>query len=119
MCGRGGMLRKGKLIMSRNRGGDCCEAAAHLLIEKIGPKGLLVHGIVWGEGVGWHGHAWCEVSGVAWDRSNGRDVKLPIQAYRALGKVREAREYSFDQACQLLIEEGHYGPWDPDILKQW
>ena len=101
------------------RTGDCFEAAARELM-KLGPHSgaELVHAEVCGQGelAGITlGHAWVEVGGVTLDYSNGKEIEIPAELYRAIGNVdaigNEYR-YTWTEAMAQLVEHEHWGPWD-------
>jgi hypothetical protein len=101
--------------VSSSDGGNCFEQAALHIVAH--PKAMLVHAQVWGEGVGWHDHAWCEESlgffgvEIVVDQSNGLNIRMPKDAYYNLGRVSSVRRYTFEQALEQMNRTGHYGPW--------
>lgn len=98
-------------------GGDCYQAAFNL--ATAGGKGLsLYHGTVTGQGALSgvpYGHAWVEREGSPFatvlDHSNGRELEMPAPVYRAIGRARDLRRYSPEEARALALRTGHYGPW--------
>jgi hypothetical protein len=111
---------KKRKIPSKNRNGDCYEAAAKYLMDETlyGHKNLhlkLVHGEVTGqgpiEGVK-YGHAWVLDGDTVIDKSNGRDVRMPKAFYYALGQIERTIEYTYEEARDKLLEHQTYGPWD-------
>lgn len=106
---------------ARRRHGDCYEAAGKFLMDQsmFGEKGMtLVHGEVAGQGAleGTNfGHAWVEHNGMVIDKSNGRDIRVPIQVYYALGqidRIDNTHRYTWIQARKKIASTGHWGPWD-------
>lgn len=96
--------------------GDCYQAAVNVLMKNM-DKGILVHGMVNGqgrlEGVRF-GHAWVEVGNKVLDYSNGNKITLPKRAYYGLGKVnpKECKYYKYREAAEFMLDKGHYGPWE-------
>jgi hypothetical protein len=96
--------------------GDCFEAAAKLLLE-VGSDALkLVHGEVTGQGPieGLrYGHAWVEAGDWVLDHSNGKELCVPREVYYRVGEIADNRhEYDLKTARHLMMETGHFGPWD-------
>lgn len=108
--------------------GDCFPAAYHSAMDE---GGVVVHGVVRGQGevAGMYfDHAWAEVEGdlipgvpaearvhvTVIDRSNGNDVSMPAVAYYALGGITEdrVRRYELKKYHELILEAGHYGPFE-------
>jgi hypothetical protein len=104
--------------------GDCYEAAGKFISERLLDgdriRFLLVHGEVRGQGplMGVNfGHAWVidKTSDSVIDRSNGRNLVMPRFIYYAIGGVEEIgnfHEYTAEEARNMLLETGSYGPWD-------
>ena len=101
--------------------GDCYEAAGKFFIDNSmhgNSRMLLVHGEVAGQGAlkGTNfGHAWVEHNGMVIDKSNGRDIEIPISVYYALGRIDRignVYKYTWDQASKKIESTGHWGPWD-------
>lgn len=95
--------------------GDCYEVHASAFLEGfLGETGgLLCHGTVWHPDVGRHGHCWLELNeDVVADYSNGHGVVVRRETYYAIGKVRDVRRYTVEQARALVLKEGTYGPWE-------
>jgi len=104
--------------------GDCMETAGRLIMdfgflaERPGAK--LIHAIVEGQGplAGRRFvHAWVEAGGMAIDRSGGRDIELPALLYRLIGNVEQVHEYTPEQAREMMVETGTFGPWAPELDK--
>lgn len=109
--------------------GDCYEAATRYLMDHALGMGVknpnnnlrLVHGEVAMQGR--HtgktmGHAWIEDGNTVIDQSNGRDVRMPKNAYYDLGKINELNNfhsYAPEEARRRLIDLQHYGPWDLSV----
>lgn len=123
--------------------GDCYEAAANLLLdwevsgrldalfkEQPPKRAYVVHGSVWGDRIGYHGHAWVEVEWAievtfppplgkrtipvveVYDYSNGGRFQTLRELYYALGRVESAKRYTFDQVRKYLLATRVYGPWE-------
>ena len=108
-------------VAARRKRGDCYEAAGKFIMDQSlsGERGLvLVHGEVAGQGAlnGVNfGHAWVEHNGMVIDKSNGRDIKIPVQVYYALGRIDRIgniHRYTWEQASAKIASTGHWGPWD-------
>lgn len=94
--------------------GDCYEASAHLLLERLHGDALLVHGFVTNPDDGSrHGHAWCELGPYVYDWSNNLQVVMPKDQYYRLGGIlrSECTYYTRMKAIRLLLAHEHYGPW--------
>lgn len=110
--------------------GDCYEAAFDTLDREFrdDPTVRLIHAIVVGqapiEGV-LHGHAWVEYSQelpvtsvpvpsirIAVDTSQGRDLRLPADLYRMIGRIRDVRQYTRSEARRWAVDTKHFGPWE-------
>ena len=117
----GTVLDKLNKKAARPKKGNCYEAAGKFFMDQslFGEKGMtLVHGEVAGqgplEGINF-GHAWVEHNGMVIDKSNGRDIKIPVQVYYALGQIDHidnTHRYTWDQANKKIASTGHWGPWD-------
>jgi hypothetical protein len=77
---------------------------------------FLVHGLVYHEQTGRHGHAWIEttIAGVEFVYDKGD--YMPKVLYYQLGDVSYTVRYSLKQSSILAVETGHSGPWDETIL---
>lgn len=110
--------------------GDCFVVAYQLATESTDREYRLIHATVLRQEDGLrHPHAWVEFTEVyevplpdgegtapvsldsAVDRANGNDLLLPAQVYRKFGRVKDAVEYTADEAMRLALRHGHYGPW--------
>lgn len=124
-CNRcGEAVRQGVLHDCDQAVGNCYDAAVDLMKEMHGmldkwPHAQatlrVVHATVTGQGpiAGIRmGHAWVEYGDVAYDMSNGAQVVLPKQQYRALAKAGNVQEYDYLQVLTNLVRHRHYGPWD-------
>ena len=103
--------------------GDCYEAAGQHMMKEctFGNDDcdlILVHGEVMGQGAIAgipFGHAWVLDSGTVIDKSNGRDLSIPMQVYYAIGqidRIDNVIEYSWEEARTKILDYGHWGPWD-------
>jgi len=105
-------------------GGDCYESAGKFVGEQLvagaADRYLLVHGEVRGQGplqgVNF-GHAWVVdlTTNAVIDRSNGRDITMPRFIYYAIGGIEEIdnfHEYTAEEARDMMLKTGNYGPWD-------
>ena len=105
-------------------GGDCYEAAGKFIMDKCGfgnpddCQFILVHGEVMGQGpiAGIpFGHAWVLDGSTVIDKSNGRDLAMPMQVYYAVGqidRIDNVIEYPWEEARTKILDYGHWGPWD-------
>jgi len=90
--------------------GDCYAVHGRAFLE--GMSGLLCHGTVWHSDVGWHEHCWIELNeDVVLDFSNGHQVAVRREIYYKIGKVKDIKRYNVEQARELTLKEGTYGPW--------
>lgn len=108
-------------ISSKNKGGDCYEAALKYLLKNSKNNLLLVHGEVTGQGAIKgikYGHAWIENGENVIDVSNGRDIKLPKIIYYALGHIKDKSDklfkYDLKSANKMILRYRTYGPWELD-----
>ena len=96
--------------------GDCYKAAVNVLMQNTN-DGVLVHGMVDGQGklTGIRfGHAWVELDNKVLDYSNGKKLTLPKKAYYSMGNVepKECKYYKYKEAATFMLDTGHYGPWE-------
>lgn len=111
---------RGAVMSTRQEVGDCFSVAADIVMEYQGPGGedlVLVHGTVIGQGkiAGIpHEHAWVEVPscGLVLDQSNGLNVCVSRVRYYEIGQITNVRRYSKHEAEQMMLDNGHYGPWE-------
>ena len=104
--------------MRKSDGGDCYEVAGRIAIDAR-DEYTVCHGTVVGTGGPHHGrafgHAWVEFErgGVAFvmDQSNGNDVVIPAELYYRLGSITDVARYTGREACQRMVDTGHFGPW--------
>lgn len=100
------MKRKRKL-----QKGDCYEVHGRAFIE--GMEGLLCHGTAWHADVGWHGHCWIELNeDIVMDISNRHHAVLRREVYYKAGKIKDVKKYNVEQARELILKEGTWGPWN-------
>jgi hypothetical protein len=99
--------------------GDCGLVAANLALD--GDGGLvLCHGYPTYTGPEYAGmkfwHAWVETADGehVLDFSNGNQAVLPRVAYYLFGQIdeEEVQRYSCDEAREMTLTFGHYGPWN-------
>ena len=105
-------------------GGDCYEAAGKFIMDEcmlgdvVDCQYILVHGEVMGQGPiegTPFGHAWVLDGSTVIDKSNGRNLVLPMQIYYALGQIESignVHEYTWEEARTKILDYGHWGPWD-------
>ena len=104
-------------------GGDCYEVAGRFMMDKcmLGNNDcnlVLVHGEVMGQGAIAgipYGHAWILDGSTVIDKSNGRNLSMPMQVYYALGqidRIDNVIEYPWEEARAKILEHGTWGPWD-------
>ena len=105
--------------MNKLANGDCykvgCEAMLDTAIdETLMEDWRLCHGAVWHPSAGWHGHCWIEIAGghIVVDNSNGHNATARSEGYYRVGKVKEVKRYTREEARQMVLKEGTYGPWD-------
>jgi hypothetical protein len=109
-------------VPQANSGGDCYEAAGKYMMDECmfgdDCNLILVHGEVAGQGAldgVTFGHAWVLDGGTVIDQSNNRNLQLPRVLYYSLGQIDNignTHEYSWEQARKIIMEYGHWGPWD-------
>jgi hypothetical protein len=105
--------------------GDCYEAAGRFMmlkgmLAKDPTRYRLVHAEVAGqgglEGVTYgHGFVVDTEAQTVIDKSNGRDLELPVLLYYTLGKIDEIgniHEYTYSEMAKKITRHGHWGPWD-------
>jgi hypothetical protein len=95
--------------------GNCYENAATLILSARSDELVLVHGrpVLQREPFCRYGHAWLEVCDLyCIDGVTGAAIPKPL--YYALGKIRELECYRYTtaQTNRMLVEYGHYGPWE-------
>lgn len=106
--------------------GDCAHIALRLALalEIEGARAVrVVHGRPIGTGGNAQGlryfHAWVEMvedgRTLAIDFSNGLRVMLPRSRYYRLGRIRDVRRYTVEDAIDHVDRTGHAGPWDPAL----
>jgi hypothetical protein len=101
------------------RPGHCYHNAYIWLLDR--PELLedhyVVHGLVYHEQTGRHGHAWIEttIEGIEFVYDNGDFI--PKVLYYQWGDVSYTVKYTLKQASILAVLTGHSGPWDETILK--
>lgn len=105
--------------------GDCYEAAFKFIMDNCmfdpdaRSKYVLVHAEVMGqgplEGVS-YGHAFVIKDGTTViDRSNGRNIQMPVSVYYAIGRINDIgneHRYTWSQIKEKALLDGTYGPWD-------
>lgn len=103
--------------------GDCYEANGRYFVNHAVFPGQdknlrLVHGEVSGqgplEGVN-YGHAWVEDGNTVIDVSNGRSLRMPKNAYYALGNIKDngnLHVYKPEDVRRKMLQHEHWGPWD-------
>ena len=109
--------------------GDCYEASATFVLDlKRDPKWrhfdtegcVLVHGrpTLQRPPENKYDHAWIELPEhtLALNVATGREAAIPIPTYYEAGRIdpAECYRYTAEQARQMLLEFGHYGPWEGD-----
>lgn len=104
-------------VPEKNKNGNCFEVALHTFMEDSQNR-ILVHGIVTGqgpiEGIEYN-HAWVEENGVVID--NTVHIKIPWQAYYAIGNITITRKYDREKAYECMLKYKTYGPWDKELMK--
>ena len=105
--------------------GDCYGNAVRFVMDDAPlsseSKYRIVHGIPMlggvKEGGERYGHAWIEYDEddmvMVYDPYN--DMAMPKAVYYKLGGIDYSVIYSWAEAREMLIEEGHYGPWDEKV----
>jgi hypothetical protein len=104
--------------------GNCFESAANLFIDLAMETGLqdgvvLCHGICTGqgpiEGVEYT-HAWIllEESGIVLDTE--RMSVHPAARYYQIGQIKQVTKYDFEDVKAMIVEHGHYGPWEEKYM---
>jgi hypothetical protein len=103
-------------IPAKNKNGDCYQAAYRYATSNTQNKPTVVHGMVTGQGVLKgikYDHAWVEEGDTVIDKSNGQDIRIPKEAYYALGDIQENQtiRYSVNDVFKYAEETGTYGKW--------
>lgn len=104
-------------------GGNCYQNAANLLLERT--DCTLVHGYPRLTSDDEHrgklfGHAWleCEIDGIPWviDGVHGFEKPIFKSLYYHIGQIEESlcTRYTFAEACKLMLQHEHYGPWQEE-----
>jgi hypothetical protein len=107
----------------KDTGGDCYEAAGRNMMnyQPFSDKGMkLVHAFVSGQGSltgRRYDHAWNELGDEVIDNSNGRNIRMPKQAYYALGNINpddpdQYRVYDMPGFRRMVTKYKHWGPWE-------
>lgn len=104
--------------------GDCFEMLCHFVMHRAGEgdaeKYTYVHGVVTQPITGLrHVHAWAEFTDT---RGEARCLNLSgdiravflMSTYYVLGCIDESEvvKYSVDDMMAMMLDSGHYGPWD-------
>jgi len=113
--------------------GDCYEVHGRIMLGPEGTDFVLVHAEVMGQGqlAGIpYGHCFLihKATDTVYDRSNGRDIKMPRVIYYHLGKIDQSEywddtvglvertpkifEYTQEEAREFMLETGTFGPWE-------
>ena len=113
--------------------GDCYEVHGKMMLNPSGRNFILVHAEVMGQGqlAGIpYGHCFLinKMTGTVTDRSNGRNIQMPKEIYYMLGKIDQSEywddtmgrvsrtpkifEYTQEEARDLMLETGTFGPWE-------
>jgi len=53
-----------------------------------------------------------ELDGEAIDKSQGQNLKAPLQLYTMLLGEHKRKTYTREQARVKVLETGHWGPWE-------
>jgi hypothetical protein len=109
--------------------GDCYEIASKLLFNSDHTKEgyILCHGTVVGQGPiegAIFGHAWLEYKqrlpmdnngilnlDMVLDHSNGKRTSMPKDLYYKIGRIKNVKKYTKEEARKMLLTELTYGPW--------
>jgi hypothetical protein len=117
------LLREYIKESARAANGDCYEAAGKFMMDSCQFSGddcnlILIHGEVMGQGpvAGTpFGHAWVLDGSTVIDKSNGRDLTMPMQIYYAIGQIDNIgniHQYTWTEARKQILDNGHWGPWE-------
>jgi hypothetical protein len=98
-------------------GGDCFAAAAKFIrdqsVSEYARDYRLIHGnLAQLRQDAPVNHAWVELHDVVFEVSNGQNHVFPRDKYYESNGVTTVREYTSDEAIVLMIQHGHWGPWD-------
>ena len=91
--------------------GNCYEVHGRA-ITLDGYEGLLCHGTVFHPEIGWHGHCWIEHEEIVHDLANGKNIVIRHEVYYAMGKAKDIKRYTANEAREMTLETGHWGPWE-------
>lgn len=103
--------------MNKSINGDCYKVGCEAMLDidmKLTEDWKLCHGIVWHPAIGWHGHCWIEIANgkIVVDGSNGHNATVRSEVYYRAGKVKGVKRYTREEARQMVLKEGTYGPWN-------
>ena len=97
--------------------GDCTMVAGHMIMDV--PKMLesetrLCHGTAWSEYLNrWIRHAWIELAdSIVFDNANGKKHTLLKRDYYRIGKIKDVKRYTKEEALKLMLKTKHFGWWD-------
>lgn len=98
------------------QGKSYCYENAYKYLLRNNKKAILCHGIVTGfgeiEGIE-YGHAWIEYDGMSRDCTLNKEI--PSIIYRKVGRARNVIEYTLEEANEMVLKSGIFGPWDKTI----
>ena len=98
--------------------GNCYHNAFRWLLYRpeLSEDHYIVHGLVYHEQSGRHGHAWIEttIDGIQFVYDSGDYI--PKVLYYLWGDVSYTVRYTLKEAATLACQTEHSGPWDYKIL---
>ena len=104
--------------MNKLANGDCYQVHCETMLDAGIDKALiedwrLCHGTVYHPEAGWHGHCWIEIADgkIVIDSSNGHNATVRSGGYYRVGKVKDVKRYTAEEARRMVLQEGTYGPW--------
>ena len=114
--------------------GDCYEVHARYIIDAHldripdAPADLILcHGQIWSQlREDWINHCWLECTqglpvppgalprevGAVMDISQGQKTFLPKVLWYNYASPRNVKRYTAERAARLMLETGHFGPWE-------
>jgi hypothetical protein len=83
----------------------------HIFLGNFGEV-KLANGVVWHDETKWHVHAWIEDDVFCYDFSNGNKAIIQKERYYRIGKVKDVRLYTAEEAIKKGLDTGVAGFWD-------
>jgi len=94
--------------------GDCFHKNGQIFID-YECFDFLCHGTVVGQGEIKgikHTHCWIELGDVVFDYSNGKKIIMRKERYYEIGKIKDIKKYTIEEAKKLMLKTKHWGDWE-------